>query len=309
MAVSPMPQTGPSQPSTAVRFEVPQGACDCLTHIYGDAERFPMASERTYTPELASVPEIESLHRALHVDRVIIVQPTLYGTDNACTIDAVRQLGQRARGIAVIDRQTTTDDLDVMDGAGIRGIRINLETVGLTDPAVARERFELAVKQVADRKGWHVQIYTRLPIIQEIRDLLSNCPVPVAFDHFAGMQAATAMEEEGFELVLDLLRAGKIYVKLSAPYLASKLAPDYPDVIPLAKALISANRDRILWGTNWPHPNSARVPSRKPTDIAPLRQVDDGHILNLLPLWAPDAADRNAILAGNPARLYGFPSA
>jgi predicted TIM-barrel fold metal-dependent hydrolase len=265
-----------------------------------------MAAGRTYTPELASVPEIESLHKALHVDRVVIVQPTLYGTDNACTIDAVRQLGERARGVAVIEDRTTEAELDEMDSAGIRGIRINLETLGLTDPAFARERFQLAVQQVSHRKGWHIQVYTRVPVIQEIQDLLSSCPVPVALDHFAGMQAATAMEEEGFELVLDLLRAGHIYVKLSAPYLASRLAPDYPDITPLARALVGARPDRILWGSNWPHPNAARVPSRKPTDIAPLRQVDDGHIINLLPLWVPDETDRQAILADNPARLYGF---
>jgi len=117
---------GPSQPSTKVNFEIPRGACDCLTHIYGDFRRFPMASGRTYTPELASIAEIEALHRTLHVDRVVIIQPTLYGTDNSCTLDAVHQLGDRARGIAVVDPRTPSAALDEMADGGICGIRINL---------------------------------------------------------------------------------------------------------------------------------------------------------------------------------------
>ena len=120
------------------------------------------------------------------------------------------------------------------------------------------------------------------------------------------MKLPDGMHHAGYDLVLDLLRSGKAWVKLSAPYLASTLAPDHADVVPLARAFIATNPERILWGTNWPHPNSRRGEGRTPTDIAPLRQVDDGRILNLLPVWAPDPAVRQAILVDNPARLYGF---
>jgi predicted TIM-barrel fold metal-dependent hydrolase len=303
--MAPVPGAA-SQPSTEVCFEVPAGACDCLTHIYGDESRFPMAPERTYTPELASIGEINALHRALHIDRVVIVQPTIYGTENTCTIDAVKQLGQRARGIAVIREDTPSRVLEEMSEAGVCGIRINLETVGLTDPRVARHKFEVAVEQVGHRPGWHIQIYTRPSIIAAIADLLRSCPVPIALDHFAGVQANGGMKEKGFEVVLELLEVGKAYVKLSAPYLASQFSPDFADVTPLARAFIEANRERVLWATNWPHPNAGRGENRKHTEVIPLRRVDDGLILNMLLKWAPNAGDRKQILVDNPARLYGF---
>jgi len=297
---------GPSQPSTKVNFEIPRGACDCLTHIYGDFRRFPMASGRTYTPELASIAEIEALHRTLHVDRVVIIQPTLYGTDNSCTLDAVHQLGDRARGIAVVDPRTPSAALDEMADGGICGIRINLETIGLTDPEIARGRLRAAIEQVRNRTNWHIQMYTRLPIIEAIYDLLVASPVPVVLDHFAGVKATHGTDEPGFARVIDLLKSGKVYVKFTGPYLASKLGPDFSDLVPVARAFLEANSARILWGTNWPHPNAIPVKGRKNTDIAPLRRVDDGHLLNLLPTWVPTADDRKAILVDNPAELYGF---
>jgi predicted TIM-barrel fold metal-dependent hydrolase len=126
------------------------------------------------------------------------------------------------------------------------------------------------------------------------------------FDHFAGAQAALGLGQPGFADVLDLVRSGRAYVKISYAYRASKAAPDYSDVVPLAKALIAANPDRIVWGTDWPHPDSVTPPGKKPTDVTPLLQIDDGRLLNLLPVWAPDVAIREKILVANPARLYGF---
>lgn len=296
-----------SQPSTPVSFDVPKGACDCLTHIFADPAQFPMSPTRTYTPEPALIPEIEALHAALHVDRVIIVHPTVYGTDNSCTLDAIQRLGGRARGIAVLDPKTPAAQLDELEHAGFCGVRVNMETIGQTDPAIARARLQGAIELVQNRPAWHIQIYTRPAIVEAVYDLLESCPLPLAFDHFGGTQAAGGMEETGFHLLLELLRKGKAYVKLSAPYLVSKLAPDFPDVVPLAKAFIAANRERVLWGSNWPHPFAVHRPDRNPAEISPLRQVDDGHILNLLPVWAPNSEDRQLILADNAARLYGFP--
>ena len=132
--------------TTAVKFEVPAGACDCHVHIFGDPQRFPFSPSRSYTPEPASVEEMRALHRALHLDRVVIVNPSVYGTDNSCTLDAVKQLGSSARAIAVIDDETPEDAIDDMDRAGVRGIRINLETSGQADPAVARHRFKAGVE-------------------------------------------------------------------------------------------------------------------------------------------------------------------
>jgi predicted TIM-barrel fold metal-dependent hydrolase len=149
-------------------------------------------------------------------------------------------------------------------------------------------------------------MYTDLAMIDAIKDLVAASPVPVVFDHFGSARAELGLQQPGFPELVELVRSGKAYVKISGVYRTSNLAPDYPDAAPLAKALIAANSDRILWGTDWPHPTGAPLPGRKPTDVAPLLVVDDGRLMNLLPVWAPDAATRRKILVTNPARLYEF---
>jgi predicted TIM-barrel fold metal-dependent hydrolase len=294
-----------AQPSTPVNFDVPAGACDCHTHIHGDPEKFPFFAGRVYTPELASPEEMSALHKALHVERVVIVTPSVYGTDNSATLFGMKARGATARGVAVIDDKTPEADLDAMGKAGIRGIRLNLATGGVSDPNVGRPRFQAAVERVKNR-NWHIQLYTGLPMISALKDSFAASPVPVVFDHFGGAQAALGVEQPGFADLLELVKSGKAYVKISGAYRASKLGPDFADAAPLARALIAANSDRIVWGTDWPHPDSSTVPGRKPTDIAPLFQIDDGRLLNQLPVWAPDAAIRKKVLVDNPARLYGF---
>jgi predicted TIM-barrel fold metal-dependent hydrolase len=251
------------------------------------------------------VPELEALHRALHIGRVVIVQPSIYGTDNSCTLDAIKQLGPRARGIAVIDEQTQDTALAAMDRAGIRGIRINLGTSGITDPVAARQRVQAAIGRLKGSK-WHLQIYTQPSVIAAIANQLQNVPVPVVFDHFGGAQAADGVKQAGFDLLLRLVRTGKAYVKISAPYRSSSQAPDYPDVAPLAKALIAANPRRILWGSDWPHPDTRQIPGRPPTAITPRFKVDDARVLAQLALWESDDGVRKTILVENPARLYGW---
>jgi predicted TIM-barrel fold metal-dependent hydrolase len=295
----------PSQPATPVNFDVPAGACDCHTHIHGDPAKFPFFSGRVYTPEPASPEEMAALHKALHIERVVIVTPSVYGTDNSATLFGMKARGATARGVAVIDDKTPEADLDTMNQLGIRGIRLNLATGGVNDPSVGRPRFQAAVERVKNR-NWHVQLFTSLSMISAIKDLVTASPVPVVFDHFGGAQAELGPEQPGFSDLVELVKSGKAYVKISGAYRASKLAPDFPDVIPLAKALIAANSDRIVWGTDWPHPDSVTPPGKKPTDVTPLFQIDDGRLLNQLPVWAPEAAIRKKILVDNPTRLYGF---
>jgi len=306
MAAFPFLATA-SQPRTPIKFDVPPGACDCHTHIFGDPKRFPMTPSRVYTPEPAPVDEMRTLHRALHMDRVVIVQPSIYGTDNACTFDAVKQLGSRARAIAVIDVQIPGSDtmLADMDAAGVRGIRLNLETSGIADPSVGSQRVRAAIERLRGSR-WHIQMNTRLSMIDAIRAQVAGAPVRFVFDHFGGAQASLGLDQPGFKSLVDLVRGGSVYVKISGAYRSSTQAPNYPDVTPFAKALVAANPQRVLWGTDWPHPDSAIVAGRKNTDIAPLLQVDDGALLNQLPVWAPDAALRTRILVSNPAELYGF---
>src|SRR6266705_4304915 len=255
------------------------------------------------TPVNALPEEMAALHKALRMQRVVIVTPSVYGTDNSATLYGMKARGANARGVAVIDDRTPASELDAMGRAGVHGIRLNLATGGGNDPSVGRERFQVAAERVKSR-NWHVQMYTNLAVISSIKDLVAASPVPVVFDHFGGAQAALGTQQPGFADLLELVRSGKAYVKISGAYRASKLAPDYADAAPLAKALIAANPERIVWGTDWPHPNSSS--GRPPAEVTPLFQIDDARLLNQLPAWAPDAAVRRKILVDNPAKLYAF---
>ena len=293
-----------SQPTTPVDFGVPPNSCDCHTHIF-DPAHFPFAASRTYTPEAASVRELLAMHKALRIDRVVLVQPSVYGTDNACLLDALKQIGASARGVAVIDDKTSAADLATMQTAGVRGLRLNLEAGGPPSAAAARERFDATVA-LAKPHNWHVQIYTRPSVIQILKSQVLAAPVPVVFDHFGGAQAALGTLQTGFDALVSLVRAGKAYVKLSGAYRSSTKAPDYHDVAPLAKALIAAGPAYVLWGTDWPHPDSSPQLARLATEVTPLFRIDDGNLLNEFAKWAPNAATRKMILVDNSAKLYGF---
>jgi predicted TIM-barrel fold metal-dependent hydrolase len=294
-----------SQPKTPVGFRVPPGACDCHVHVFGAAAEFPFVASRGYTPPPADADELLTLQNALSLSRVVIVQPSVYGADNSCTLDGLRRLGpDRARGVAVIDDKTTAAVLKEMHQAGIRGVRVNLETGGETDPDVSRRNLAAAVKRVAPL-GWHVQVYTRLSVVEAVHDDVMKSDVPIVFDHFGGAQAAGGVEQPGFAALLALIRAGKAYVKVSGHYRSSTKAPAFDDVAPLARALIAANPDRIVWGTDWPHPHHAE-PGKELSEITASFDIDDGLALAQLPRWAPTAATRRKILVDNPARLYDF---
>jgi len=300
-----MSAAGAMHAATTVDFAVPAGSCDSHTHIFGDPARFPFFAGRSYTPPPALPAEMKTLHAALHMDRVVIVTPSVYGTDNAATLYGIRETGKGARGIAVIDEKTTDSELKAMHKGGVRGIRLNLATAGITDPAQGRERFQKAAARMKSR-GWHIQIFANLGVVAGIRELVMESPVPVVFDHFGGARAALGPAQPGFAELMELVRSGKAYVKISGAYRASEKGPDYADAAPLAQALIAANADRIVWGTDWPHPDSPGPAGRKATDVGARLPIDDGRLLNQLPVWAPDARTRKKILVDNPARLYGF---
>lgn len=292
-----------SQPSTPVNFKVPPGACDCHVHIFGDPQRFPFAPTRTYTPETATVDELRNVHRALHLDRVVVVQASVFGTDNSGTLDAVKQLGARARGIAVIDEKTPSAELDRMNRSGVRGLRINLGTTGQDDPELARQSLQRVLRQINGRP-WHIQMYVGLPVVAAIEKQLAAATVPIVFDHFAGAKASLGVQQPGMASLLRLVQTGKAYVKISGAYRASTEAPDYADVTALARVFVAANPERVLWGSDWPHVDSAS--GRQPLEVSPALPIDDGRMLNLLATWVPNIARRKMILVDNPAKLYGF---
>ncbi|HEV2187330.1 MAG TPA: ROK family protein [Stellaceae bacterium] len=294
-----------SQPKTAVSFAVPAGACDCHVHVFAAASEFPFVASRGYTPPPAGADELLKLQNALHLSRVVIVQPSVYGADNSCTLDGMRKLGpERARGVAVIDAKTTEAALKAMHEAGIRGVRVNLETSGQSDPAVSRRNLAAAIKRVAPL-GWHVQVYTRLSVVEAVYDDVLKSSVPIVFDHFGGAQASGGVAQPGFDKLLELVASGRAYVKISGHYRSSVKAPAFDDVAPLARALIAANPDRIVWGTDWPHPHHAD-PGKEVSELTPSFDIDDGLALNQVARWAPTAATRRKILVDNPTRLYDF---
>jgi predicted TIM-barrel fold metal-dependent hydrolase len=294
-----------AQPHTKVSIVVPPGATDCAVHVFGDTTRHPYFEGRTYTPEPATVAELKQMMRALGVERVVVVQASTYGTDNSCVLDSIRELGRGARGVAVIDDKTTEASLDEMHRGGVRGIRLSLGNQGATNLAAAKQRVKAASDRLKNRKGWSVLISGTPETWDALRVELAGLALPIVIDHFGEPRVGEGVGQPGFAAVLSLVQSGKAYVKLSnAETLAAR--PDLSDVTPYAKALIAANPQRVVWGTAWPHPSAGAVPGRKPTDLAVHRQTDDGRMMNMLAVWAPDAAMRKTILVDNAARLYGF---
>ena len=294
-----------SQPRTKVTFDVPSGATDCAVHVYGDLKRHPYWEGRSYSPEPATVAELKQVMRALKVERVVIVQASSYGTDNSCVVDSIREFDGRARGVATIDDKTTEAALDDMHRGGVRGIRLSLGNQGASDPAGLRQRLKTMAERMKNRKGWSMLISGSPATFAVVRDELDAVTTPIVIDHFGEPRVADGVGQPGFVTVLNLVKSGKAYVKLSNADTLSARA-DLSDITPYAKALIAANPQRVVWGTAWPHPSAGAVPGRKPTDVAVHRQVDDGHVMNMLPVWAPDASVRRMILVDNAARLYGF---
>jgi predicted TIM-barrel fold metal-dependent hydrolase len=287
---------------TPPSFDVPPNACDCHTHIFGPAASYPFSSKRLYTPGDASIEDLTALHKELHIGRVVIVHPSPYGADNACTVDAVRRLGPaRARGVAVIDDKTSDHELSDMHAAGIRGVRVNLESYGENDPAVAGRHLQNAAARAASF-GWHVQTFTNLGVLSALHDTILTLPTTLVVDHFGRPKAELDVKQEGLDALLTLLKSGKAYVKISAAYRISQI-PGYPDAAAITRAMMDANIDRVVWGTDWPHPGATR---RDPAAIEPFRPEDDGAALNRLAGWTRDTTELQKILVDNPATLYQF---
>jgi 2-pyrone-4,6-dicarboxylate lactonase len=286
-------------PNTAVF----PGAIDCHVHIIGPQAKYPMVANRTYTPPEASVAQLLALRKKLGIARNVLVQPSFYGTDNSCMLDALAQLGDTARGVAVVAPTISDADLKAMDAKGVRGVRLNLETAGNRDPKAAQAMLTAMAKKVAPLK-WHVQIYAALPVIAQLSSTILDSPAPVVVDHFGGMVLNADEQPRGYQGLVDLARTGKVYVKLSAPYRVSK-AKDYADLNSYAQSLIYARRDHMLWGSDWPHTQT--VAGKKPTEVSPFYKIDDSASMRQFNSWYPDDQTRRMILVDNPSKLYGFP--
>jgi predicted TIM-barrel fold metal-dependent hydrolase len=268
-----------------------KAACDCHVHVFGPPERFPLSPDRKYTAPQAPVEELLAVQKKLGLERVVIVQASPYGTDNACMLDALQQLKGRARGVAVIDKDTS---LIPMHGLGVRGVRVNLQTGGERDPNVARRLIEQAARRVAPL-GWHLQVWTTAAMLAELHDYLAELPVPLVVDHFGLPQT-----QDDLSALVSLMRRGNTWVKVSAPH---RVCSNPEDAALFAGTLIEANAERVVWGTDWPHPGMG---PRTPDVIQPFDDIDDARALERLKQWAGDDRALKKILADNPARLYDF---
>ncbi len=279
-----------AKPATrAPRFATPSGACDCHAHIIGPAETYPFVANRSFTPPDASLDQFLAMLAVLGLDRMVVVQPSVYGTDNSRTVDAVQSLGvARARGVAMVSAGVTTAELRALDDAGIRATRF-ITTAGggpsLDElPAVARKVAEL---------GWHIEMYVPLATLPSVLPVVRTLPVPVVFDHMGGLPADTDANDPLLGEILRLLDQGRHWVKLCG-YRNSLTGHPYGDVMPLARRLLAAAPDRCVWGTDWPH---TAINGYMP---------QDSELLDLLADWVPDAALRHRVLVDNPAALYRF---
>jgi predicted TIM-barrel fold metal-dependent hydrolase len=291
------------KPNTTVAFDVPRGACDAHVHVVGERKEFPMSPERDYTPPAATADDLVEMLKFLNIERAVIVTPTVYGNDNSVTLAAIEKLGRdRARGVALVDETTSSERLDSMMKGGITGIRLFLGG-GVFRPAAAAKHLQTAI-DLANVRGWHLDISAPPDVVAALAPQLAACPVPLVLGYFGWV--AGGVQQPGFEAVLSLVKSGRAYVKLAEPYRPSKKAPEYGDLVPVVRALLAANPDRLLWGSGWPHVDSTPVAGRSNTDLAPNLPVDTGHLLNLFARWVPNAEIRRTILVENPARLYGF---
>jgi predicted TIM-barrel fold metal-dependent hydrolase len=279
---------------------LPPGACDCHVHVFDP--RFPLAPGRAYTPGVATGEELDRMHRQLGATRTVLVQPSPYGTDNSCLLSELRRRGEQARGVVVIDPAAGIPPRD-WHASGVRGVRINLATRSLHDPEVARTKLQSAATVIADL-GWHLQLFVELEMVATLADDVAALPVPVVFDHYGLAAARLGPTQPGFPELLDLLRTGRTYVKLSAPQRISNVH-DPADAEAIATAMIAAAPDQLVWGTDWPHTGGRDRTEANRLTVEPFHHEDDASTVRRLLQWAgPDVGLR--ILVTTPARLYGF---
>jgi len=278
---------GPNPDVRSPRFAVPAGATDTHFHLFGPD--YPYAEGREYTPPDARAQEARRVFDRLGIQRFVVIQPSVYGTDNRCQLEQGAEIGLPMRAIVVVPRDTSDGELERMDALGVRGVRFTLAHAGALDPS----DIELYAARMSEL-GWHLQFMVRAPQIVELEARLARLPCPIVIDHMTMPKPAEGVQQPAFQALLRLLRTGHCWVKLTGAYRLSEAQPHYADLAPFARALVAARPDRVVWGSDWPHVAfKGKMPST--TDL-----------MDLLADWVPDAAVRKRVLVDNPAALYGF---
>jgi predicted TIM-barrel fold metal-dependent hydrolase len=275
---------------------------DTHVHVFGPHARYPLIAARPYTPPEASVAALRAFNRRHGIARSVVVQPSFYGTDNRLLVDALTALGTAARGVAVISSDALDAEIAALRAAGVRGVRLNLETGGERDPRIAERRFEELSARLAGT-GLHLQIYAHLSVLDALAGHLAASPVPLVFDHFGFPEAGTPGEDPAFRRLVRLVGSGRAHVKLSAPWRIGGVAPEFASLKPLALAFADAAPERLLWASDWPH--TQRWPSPEPGRIVPFAERDVAAWKSAVARWL--GPERWALAASiNPTKLYGF---
>jgi predicted TIM-barrel fold metal-dependent hydrolase len=269
-------------------YRPPADACDAHCHVFGPTDRFPYAPNRRYTPAEAPKQALAALHAHLGLTRTVIVQASCHGKDNRAMLDAIADMPERARGVAIVDDSFTDKEFSELHAGGVRGVRFNFvrHLGGAPDERVFRRVLE-RIRPL----GWHVVLHLDASDIEPLSDMIRRLPVPAVIDHMGRVNAALGVDQPAFQALLDLLRSDTCWVKVSGAERISKYPFDA--AVPIARALIEAAPTRVLWGTDFPHPNLADP-------------VDEADLVDLLPRIAQTEKERHDLLIANPARLYGF---
>ena len=279
-----------SSGTAAPKLRAPANACDCHMHFYDD--RFPVAPNATLRPPNSTIEDYRLLQKRIGTSRTVIVTPSTYGTDNRPSLEAAAKLGSSARVVAVVDDMVTVAELKRLAGLGVCGIRFNLVQRGAT----SLEMVEPLAKRVHDL-GWHVQIHMLGDQIAQIEDLLLRLPAPIVFDHLGRVPQPAGVDHPSYRVILGLVEKGRAWVKVSGAYHDTKVGPPgYADTSAIGKAFVKAAPERMVWGSDWPHPTVKDIASKP----------DDAILFDLLADWAPDERTLRKVLVENPATLYGF---
>ena len=286
----------PDRNPRAPRTPFPAHSCDTHAHVMGPAARFPYAKERIYTPPDSTADDYRQLLAALGVERAVLVQPSVYGTDNIAMLDAMRQFGKGVRAVAVTDPAISSKKVETLHNAGVRGLRFNVvdrrEDKNVVPAAMLRD----VAKRIAPF-GWHIELLVNVDEAKDFANAVAGIPVPIVLGHlgYPKSGAGSWTQHPAFTDMLRLVDKGRCWIKLTGPYRITGTADvPYEDVDAAARALVAAAPQRLVWGTDWPH-----VMKKKP-------MANDGDMADLLERWIPDAKTRGRVLVDNPAELYGF---
>jgi 2-pyrone-4,6-dicarboxylate lactonase len=283
------PDPAPRKPG----FALPPLSCDCHAHICGPASRYPYWPGRVYTPPDCLLPAYRDMLAALGVERAVLVQPSVYASDNRALLDALAAAGPSFRGVAVIEETISNDALERLHRAGIRGVRCNIVDIVEDKGKLPLAMLERLARRI-ERFGWHIELLMHADEFPDMDRAFADFPVDIVLGHLGYQRTDRGVDDPGFLALLRLMRAGKAWVKLTGPYRISAVGMPHVDTVPFAQALLDAAPERVVWGTDWPH---VMVQGAMP---------NDGDLCDLLAAWIPDAQLRRRVLVDNPAMLYGF---